>query len=74
MCLFIFQKSSLIIKKIKVKKIIPASKIESLNKIEIKTNFIGEYDQKILVKAAIDDFSSHVKNDFSLISLAGFKK
>ena len=60
-------------RKINVKKTIPGSKKESLNMIEIKTNFIGEFDQKILVEATINDLSSYVKNDFSLISLANLK-
>ena len=59
--------------KIMINKTIPGSINNSLSSLEVKTNLIGKYDQKILAETIIEDFSNYARNDFSLISLADLR-
>ena len=61
-------------KDIEINKIIPSSKKNSISKIEIESDFIGEHDKQIYVNAIFKDIQKISKNGFSLINLSHFKK
>jgi hypothetical protein len=53
---------------ININKKILGSKSTFLSKIEIQSEFIGEYDEKIKVEASFEDIKKEFINEFSLIS------
>ena len=53
---------------IHINKIIPSSYSTFLNKIEVETDFIGEYDKKIKVDASFQEINKQFINEFSLIN------
>ena len=59
---------------IKVNKIIPGSKKNFLNKIEIKTNFIGLYDKKIKVISTYKNIEKKNYNNYSIIDKSSIRK